>query len=44
MDTLVSNKQSERVMKFKETENPSVKSSKKNLRLEKINEEQNGAV
>lgn len=31
-------------MKFKETENASAKSSKKNLRLEKINEEQNGAV
>lgn len=35
----MSNKQSEKIMKFKETDNASVKSSKKNLRLEKINEE-----
>ena len=31
-------------MKFKETENASVKSSKKNLRLEKMNDEEIGAV
>lgn len=31
-------------MKFKETENASVKSSKKNLRLEKVNDEEAGAV
>jgi hypothetical protein len=35
---LASNKQSEKVMKFKETENASAKSSNKNLRLEKVND------
>lgn len=44
MDTLASNKQTENVMNFKETDNASAKSSKKNLRLEKMNEGQNGAV